>query len=48
MVRIKNIAEKNKIWRTYIGMGYHNCCTPHTIMRNIFENPGWYRLLFYV
>ncbi|XP_065339438.1 glycine dehydrogenase (decarboxylating), mitochondrial [Cloeon dipterum] len=41
MIRIKKIAEKNKIWRSYIGMGYHNCCTPHTIMRNIFENPGW-------
>lgn len=39
--RIREIAEKNQIWRTYIGMGYHNCCVPHTIMRNIFENPGW-------
>ncbi|KAG5866285.1 hypothetical protein JTB14_034972 [Gonioctena quinquepunctata] len=39
--RIREIAEKNKIWRSYIGMGYHNCCVPHTIMRNIFENPGW-------
>ncbi|CAG9829267.1 unnamed protein product [Diabrotica balteata] len=39
--RIATIAEKNQIWRSYIGMGYHNCCVPHTIMRNIFENPGW-------
>ncbi|XP_056635016.1 glycine dehydrogenase (decarboxylating), mitochondrial [Diorhabda sublineata] len=39
--RISSIAEKNQIWRSYIGMGYHNCCVPHTIMRNIFENPGW-------
>ncbi|XP_024943697.1 glycine dehydrogenase (decarboxylating), mitochondrial isoform X2 [Cephus cinctus] len=39
--RIREISEKNDIWRTYIGMGYHNCCVPHTIMRNIFENPGW-------
>ncbi|XP_066154091.1 glycine dehydrogenase (decarboxylating), mitochondrial [Euwallacea fornicatus] len=39
--RIRTIAERNKIWRSYIGMGYHNCCVPHTIMRNIFENPGW-------
>lgn len=39
--RIRQIAERNKIWRSYIGMGYHNCCVPHTIMRNIFENPGW-------
>ncbi|KAJ8668011.1 hypothetical protein QAD02_009674 [Eretmocerus hayati] len=39
--KITEIAEKNDVWRTYIGMGYHNCCVPHTIMRNIFENPGW-------
>lgn len=41
MKKIEKIAEKNVIWRSYIGMGYHNCCVPHTIMRNIFENPGW-------
>lgn len=39
--QIQKIAERNEIWRSYIGMGYHNCCVPHTIMRNIFENPGW-------
>ncbi|KAI4479375.1 hypothetical protein M0804_011160 [Polistes exclamans] len=39
--RIRKISEKNKVYRSYIGMGYHNCCVPHTIMRNIFENPGW-------
>ncbi|XP_049805436.1 glycine dehydrogenase (decarboxylating), mitochondrial [Schistocerca nitens] len=39
--RIQEIANKNKVWRSYIGMGYNNCCVPHTIMRNIFENPGW-------
>ncbi|KAL0277890.1 UNVERIFIED_CONTAM: hypothetical protein PYX00_005011 [Menopon gallinae] len=39
--RIREMAEKNQIWRSYIGMGYHNCCVPHTILRNIFENPGW-------
>ncbi|XP_076684686.1 glycine dehydrogenase (decarboxylating), mitochondrial [Andrena cerasifolii] len=39
--RIIKISEKNDVWRSYIGMGYHNCCVPHTIMRNIFENPGW-------
>lgn len=38
---IKNISEKNEIWRSYIGMGYHNCSVPHAILRNIFENPGW-------
>ncbi|CAB3221473.1 unnamed protein product [Arctia plantaginis] len=39
--RVRKISEKNQIWRSYIGMGYHNCCVPHTIMRNMFENPGW-------
>ncbi|XP_026485782.1 glycine dehydrogenase (decarboxylating), mitochondrial [Vanessa tameamea] len=39
--RARKIAEKNQIWRSFIGMGYHNCCVPHSIMRNMFENPGW-------
>ncbi|XP_039276970.1 glycine dehydrogenase (decarboxylating), mitochondrial [Nilaparvata lugens] len=39
--KIKKIAEMNEVWRSYIGMGYHNCCVPHTIQRNMFENPGW-------
>ncbi len=39
--RIQEIASKNSAWRTYIGMGYYNTTTPHTILRNIFENPGW-------
>ena len=40
--RIQYISEKNEIWRSYIGMGYHNCRVPHSILRNIFENPGWW------
>ncbi|KAH8359419.1 hypothetical protein KR093_006537 [Drosophila rubida] len=39
--RIRDISLKNQLWRSYIGMGYHNCHVPHTIVRNIFENPGW-------
>jgi Glycine cleavage system P-protein len=39
--RIRAVAKKNNIWRSYIGMGYHNCYVPHPILRNIFENPGW-------
>lgn len=37
----KKVAEKNEIWRSYIGMGYYNCHVPTPILRNVFENPGW-------
>ena len=38
---IKEIVNKNHIWRSYIGMGYYNTKIPHTILRNMLENPGW-------
>ncbi|KAK2513895.1 Gldc [Columba guinea] len=37
-----NIASKNKIWRSYIGMGYYNCSVPQPIARNLLENAGCY------
>lgn len=39
---LKRLANKNKVFRTYIGLGYFNTLTPSVIRRNIFENPGWY------
>lgn len=40
--RCKTLAQKNKLYKTYIGMGYYGTITPSVIQRNVFENAGWY------
>ncbi len=40
--RLRGIAGQNTVARSYIGMGYYGCLTPSVILRNVFENPGWY------
>ncbi len=40
--RILELASKNKVFNTYIGMGYYDTITPAVILRNVLENPAWY------
>ncbi len=42
LAHIKSIAQQNKMFKNYIGLGYYGTFTPSVILRNIFENPGWY------
>ncbi|PHX37202.1 glycine dehydrogenase, partial [Pseudomonas sp. NZIPFR-PS2] len=42
LAKIKAIAGKNQLFKTYIGQGYYNCHTPSPILRNLLENPAWY------
>ncbi|ADV28001.1 glycine dehydrogenase [Pseudoxanthomonas suwonensis 11-1] len=42
LARIRAIAKKNKVFRSFIGQGYYGTHTPKVILRNILENPAWY------
>ena len=39
---IRQIASRNRIFRSFIGMGYYPCAVPAAVARNVFENPAWY------
>ncbi|HEY5462920.1 MAG TPA: aminomethyl-transferring glycine dehydrogenase [Hanamia sp.] len=42
LTELKTIANKNKVFKSYIGQGYYDTIVPSVILRSLFENPGWY------
>jgi glycine dehydrogenase len=42
LAELRGMAEQNRVYRSYLGLGYHDCIVPPVVQRNIMENPGWY------
>ncbi len=42
LAELERMAARNRVFRSYLGLGYHDCIVPAAIRRNVLENPGWY------